>query len=47
MLVEKRTGECIYIYNVNEEQLELIKQKYYPEETLPLKAINYEKAKEI
>ncbi len=47
MLVEKRTSECIYIYNVSEEQLELIRQKYFPEQTLPLKAINYQKAKEI
>lgn len=30
MIIENRTESCIYIYNVSESQISLIKEKYYP-----------------
>ena len=46
MIIDKETPEAIFVYNVSEEQIPLIKQKYYPEETRPVIAVNYEKTLE-
>ena len=33
MIIDKETPEAIYVYNVSQEQIPLIKEKYYPEDT--------------
>lgn len=30
MLIDKETPTAIYVYNVSQEQIPLIKEKYYP-----------------
>lgn len=46
MINDQQTPEAVYIYNVTQEQIPLIKQKYYPEETRPLIAVNNTAPKE-
>lgn len=31
MLIENRTSECIFVYNVDESLIDELKSKYYPE----------------
>jgi len=46
MLISKETKDAIFVYNVTQEQIPLITEKYYPEETRPIVAVNYEKPSE-
>ncbi len=46
MIIDKETPEAIYVYNVSQEQIPLIAQKYYPEETRPIIPVNYEQPKD-
>lgn len=32
MVIDKETPEVIYVYNVSQEQIPLIKQRYYPDD---------------
>jgi hypothetical protein len=41
MIIDKETPEAIYVYNVSQEQIPLIKEKYYPEDTREIIAVNY------
>ncbi len=41
MIIDKETTEAIYVYNVSQEQIPLIKEKYYPEDTREIIAVNY------
>jgi hypothetical protein len=41
MLIDKETPDAIYVYNISQEQLPLIVQKYYPGETRPVIAVNH------
>ena len=42
MLIDRETPEAIYVYNVSQEQIPLIIEKYYPDETRPVVAINHQ-----
>jgi hypothetical protein len=41
MLIDKETPHAIYVYNVSQEQIPLIKEKYYPNDPREVIAVNY------
>lgn len=40
MLIDRETPEAVYVYNVTQQQLPLIVQHYYPQETRPVLIAN-------
>ena len=45
-MVQKETEDAIYIYNISEEDLPFVREKFFKNETKPIVVRNYEKKEE-
>ena len=45
-LVQKETEDAIYVYNVSEEDLPIVKERFFKEESRPILVRNYGKKEE-
>lgn len=43
MIIDNETPTAIYVYNLTQEQLPIIIEKYYPNATKPVLLVNYDK----
>ncbi len=41
MIIDKETPTTIFVYNVSQQQIPLIKEKYYPNDEREIVAVNY------